>query len=92
MLADPRLVRHLLATAAAHQIPYQIRQPGGGTTDAAAIHKQLAGIPSVSVSVPGRYHHTPAAIARLVDWQNTLALIYYALRSLPPEIFAVERA
>src|SRR4030042_222294 len=55
-LSDPRLVRYLVETAEAHKIPYQIRQPGGGGTDAGAVHKQRMGIPSVSVSVPGRYH------------------------------------
>jgi endoglucanase len=89
--ADPRLVRHLVETAEAEGIPYQIRQPGGGGTDAGAIHKQRAGIPSISVSVPGRYLHTAASIARLEDWQNTLALVYTALERLTPELINVER-
>ena len=90
-LSDPRLVRHLVETAEALGIPYQIRQPGGGGTDAGAIHKQLAGIPSVSVSVPARYPHTAAGICRLEDWKNTLALVHAALRRLTPDILAVER-
>ena len=47
-LSDPRLIRHLLATADKEGIPYQLRQPGGGGTDAGAIHRQRSGIPSVS--------------------------------------------
>ena len=85
-ISDPRLVRHLVNTAEAAGIPYQIRQPGGGGTDAGAVHKQRAGIPSVSVSVPARYNHTPAAIARLSDWKNTLALLHAALKQLTAEI------
>lgn len=84
-LSDPRLVRHLVETAESNGIPYQIRQPGGGGTDAGAIHKQRAGIPSVSVSVPGRYHHSPAALVRLSDWQNTLTLVAAALLRLQPD-------
>jgi endoglucanase len=84
-LSDPRLVRHLVETAETAGIPYQIRQPGGGGTDAGAVHKQRAGIPSVSVSVPGRYAHTPAGIARLTDWKNTLALVHTALTRLNTE-------
>ena len=91
-LSDPRLVRHLVDTAEAHQIPYQLRQPGGGGTDAGAIHKQRSGIPSVSMSVPGRYLHTPAGIARLSDWKNSLALAYTALLELPHDILAAERS
>jgi endoglucanase len=89
-LYDPRLVRHLVETAEAAGIPYQIRQPGGGGTDAGAVHKQRTGIPSVSVSVPARYNHTPAAIARLSDWKNTLALVYAALSRLSSEILTKE--
>lgn len=87
-LSDPRLIRHLVVTAEAQGIPYQFRQPGGGGTDAAAIHRQRAGIPSVSISVPGRYAHTAAGIARISDWKNTLALIHAALVGLSPQILA----
>lgn len=90
-LSDPRLIRHLVGTAEAEGIPYQFRQPGSGSTDAGAIHKQRAGIPSISVSVPGRYNHTAAAIVRLSDWRNTLALIYAALIRLTPDILTAER-
>ncbi len=90
-LSDPRLVRFLIATAEEHHIPYQVRQPGGGGTDAGVIHRQREGIPSVSVSVPGRYHHSPAAIVRLEDWQNTLKLVATALSQLTPGVLAGER-
>ena len=90
-LSDPRLVRHLAETAEALGIPYQFRQPGGGGTDAGTIHRQRAGIPSVSVSVPGRYPHTPAGIARISDWQNTLTLLHAALVRLPSDILVGDR-
>ena len=91
-LSDPRLIRHLVETAEALGIPYQLRQPAGGGTDAGAIHKQRAGIPTVSVSVPGRYHHSAIAIARLSDWQNTLALLHAALSRLNPNLLSSVRA
>lgn len=90
-LSDPRLVRHLAETAAACGIPFQFRQPGGGGTDAGAIHKQREGIPSVSISVPARYLHTAASIVRREDWANTLALVYAALERLTPDLLAAER-
>lgn len=90
-LSDPRLVRHFAETAGALGIPYQYRQPGGGGTDAGAIHKARAGIPSLSVSVPGRYLHTAASLARLADWQHTLRLVYGALGRLTPDVLAQER-
>jgi tetrahedral aminopeptidase len=90
-ISDPRLVRHMVETAEALSIPYQFRQPGGGGTDAGSIHKQRAGIPSLSISVPGRYHHTPAAIVRISDWEHTLALLYAALVHLPADILSPDR-
>jgi len=91
-LSDPRLVRWLVETGDTLKIPYQIRQPGGGGTDAGAIHKALAGVPSVSVSVPHRYSHTAISVARLDDWKNSLSLLQAALARLMPEMLASERA
>jgi putative aminopeptidase FrvX len=90
-LYDPRLVRFLMETAEAHGIPFQIRQPGGGGTDAGVIHKQRIGVPSVSISVPGRYHHSAAAIVRLSDWQHTMDLVMTALYTLTSEVLEGER-
>jgi tetrahedral aminopeptidase len=90
-LSDPRLISHLVKTAEKHGLPYQFRQPGAGGTDAGAIHKQRGGIPSVSVSVPGRYAHTPATLVRLDDWRNTLALVHAALTDITPEHLSAER-
>ena len=90
-LYDPRLVRYLIETAEAHGIPYQIRQPGGGGTDSGAIHKQRVGVPTVSVSVPGRYHHSPASIVRLSDWQYTINLVTAALFHITSKVLEGER-
>jgi endoglucanase len=90
--SDPRLVRHLSETAQAEGIPFQFRQPGSGGTDAGSIHMARSGVPSVSVSVPHRYSHTAASIARLDDWKNTLALLHAALKRLNPELLASDRA
>lgn len=78
-LHNPRLVKHFAAAGDAEGIPYQFRQPGGGGTDAGAMHQQLAGIPALSISVPGRYAHTPIALCRVDDWQNTLRLLHAGL-------------
>ena len=85
-LSDPRLIKHLVKTAQELGIPYQLRQPGGGGTDAGAIHRQRVGVPSVTVSVPARYLHTAASLARLADWEATLALMHEALLRLEPRI------
>jgi putative aminopeptidase FrvX len=91
-LSDPRLVRWLVRTAEAAKIPYQLRQPGGGGTDAGAIQKAREGVPSISVSVPHRYSHTAISVARLEDWKNSLTLLQTALGNITPELLASERA
>jgi len=85
------LIRHLVETAETLGIPYQIRQPGSGGTDAGAIHRQREGIPTISISVPGRYLHTAAAITRLDDWKNTQALVCAAMAHLSPDLLAADR-
>ena len=90
-LSDPRLIRFLASTADQFNITYQFRQPGGGGTNAGAIHKALGGIPSVSISIPGRYAHTPMLISRISDWQATLQLIYAALQEITPAVLVPER-
>jgi endoglucanase len=87
-LHDPRLVRFLRETAEAEGIPCQIRQPGGGGTDSGAIQRSLAGIPTVSVSVPHRYTHSPVSIARVDDWKHTLELFHAALKRITPDVVA----
>ena len=87
-LHDPRLVRFLSSVGDAETIPYQFRQPGGGGTDAGAIQRALAGIPTVSVSVPHRYTHSPISVSRVDDWKNTLALLHAALKRITPALLA----
>ena len=85
-LHDPRLVHFLQETAEAERIPYQLRQPGGGGTNSGAIQRALAGIPTVSVSVPHRYTHSPISISRVDDWKHTINLLYAALERIRPEL------
>lgn len=90
-IADRRIVNLLTEAAKADDIPYQIRQPGGGGTDAGVIHKVRSGVPSTSVSVPSRYAHSAAGIARLEDWKNTLRLLYAGLSRVTPDLLSKER-
>jgi endoglucanase len=82
-VADQRLVRLLVDQAQANDIPYQFKQPGAGGTDAGAIHLSKAGVPSVAVSVPSRYIHSPVSMVSLNDFDHTVALMKAALEALP---------
>jgi len=81
-IADRRLVRLLTSTAQELGIPYQIKQPGIGGTDAGAIHLAREGVPSVTVAVPCRYIHSPVALLSLDDFNNTVRLMRESLSRL----------
>lgn len=81
-IQDPRLVAHIARTAAAQNIPYQIRQPGGGGTNTAAIQRTGAGIPAATMAVPGRYAHTPTMMINLDDYAHVVQLAAAVLHNL----------
>ncbi len=88
---DHRLIRYLTGLGDQYEIPYQIRQPGAGGTDAGAIHLTKDGIPTVSLSVPGRYAHTAAMIVRAVDWEHHYQLMTAALHHINADILNQSR-
>jgi len=91
-ICDPRLVRHAITIAERLGIPYQLRQPGTGGTDAGAIHKSRSGIPSLTISIPIRNIHTPISITHIDDFGNTIWLVKEMLASLDRSLLTSERA
>lgn len=81
-----KIIKYIRKIAEDHEIPYQLRQPGGGGTDSTAIHLTAEGILSQSISVPVRYLHTPCGLMRKTDWEFTLALLDAIFQNLTPEI------
>ena len=80
-------MRHIMRTAEATGIPFQIRQPGGGGTNTAAIQRATTGIPAATIATPARYTHTPAAMINLNDFENVIRLAEATLRGLSDELF-----
>lgn len=76
------LRRHLEEVAGRHGIPCQPRRSTTAGTDAGAIHLARGGIPAASVSMPGRYIHSNAALLQVADYEHTLALMQAFLESL----------
>jgi endoglucanase len=48
-------------------------------------------VPSVSISIPGRYAHTPILHASLEDWKNTLVLLNLVLLHASRSILTPDR-
>lgn len=85
-IQDPRVVSHITKTAVSHNIPFQIRRPGGGGTNTAVIQRSRGGIPAATIAVPGRHAHTPTMMINLEDYANVVKLAEATLRSLTPDI------
>lgn len=85
-LYDHRMINFFAKTAEAEGINFQFRQPGGGGTNAGAIHLSNAGIPTISISVPHRSTHSPISASRISDWEGTIALIDAGLKKFHPTI------
>ncbi|MBO8127340.1 MAG: M42 family metallopeptidase [Firmicutes bacterium] len=75
----------LLKIAEANDIPIQFRRSTKGFTDAGSLQRGRGGIPTVVVSVPCRYIHSPACLVDTKDIENTVALIVEFLRSVEQE-------
>ncbi len=70
-----RLVQHLLKTAERARVPYQIKKPLVGGTDAGPIHLSRAGVPTAIVSLSVRYLHSWTLLLDLRDVDRELALV-----------------
>jgi putative aminopeptidase FrvX len=79
LIADKRLVRLLTGTARENRIPLQIKQPLIGGTDAGRLQLTREGVPSIVLSVPTRYIHSPVGLLSLHDYEYTLQLMQKAL-------------
>ena len=86
---DPRLVAHITRTATENSIPFQIRRPGGGGTNAAAIQRAGPPVPVATIATPGRYTHTAVSMINLDDYKNVVELADKSLRSLSREVIGL---
>ena len=74
-IANPRLADFVIQTAEEHKISHQIAIRQSGGTNAGAIHKGHAGVPSIVLGVPARYIHSHVSIIHIDDYHATLDLI-----------------
>jgi endoglucanase len=82
LIVPPRLLAFARATAERHGIRYQLKtQPGGGT-DGGSIHISGGGVPTLVISMPARYIHSPLALLHRDDYENTLRLVQALLNDI----------
>lgn len=86
---NPHVVRGLVDTAAALEIPYQTAASGRATpTDANTMQVSRSGVATGLISIPNRYMHSPVEMISLTDIDRAADLLAgYAVRLLGDERF-----
>jgi endoglucanase len=80
---NPKVVRRLIETAKAHEIPLQISASGKATgTDANSIQVNRSGVATGLVSIPNRYMHSPVEVIALPDMDRAADLLARFCESL----------
>jgi putative aminopeptidase FrvX len=82
MIADRDLLQMIIKIAERESIPYQIKQPGIGGTDAGRIQISQKGVPCSVIAVPARYIHSPVSLMSIKDYKNSFKLIHSVLKYL----------
>ena len=85
LIAHPRVVETLHRVALEQKIPYQVKKPLTGGTDAGSIALTRGGVPAGVVSVPCRNIHSAVSLLRLSDLQSTIDLVYGFVEAWPSE-------
>ncbi len=81
-IQDPKLVSHITNSAESHNIPFQIRRPGGGGTNTSAMQRARGPVSAATIAVPARYIHSPISMINLDDYAHVVDLADATLRSL----------
>jgi endoglucanase len=76
-----------MRTASDQGIPFQVRQPGGGGTNAGAIQRMRGGVVTATIATPARYIHAPMGMLNLDDFNNVVRLAEATLRGLHRGLF-----
>jgi putative aminopeptidase FrvX len=82
----PALYKVFKEVAERMEIPYQLEpMPRSSGTDAMAIQTAREGIPTMVVSIPVRYMHTPVEIVSMQDIERAGRLLAEFAATLPPD-------
>ncbi|HHW02734.1 MAG TPA: M42 family metallopeptidase [Thermoanaerobacterales bacterium] len=81
-VASKELVTRVLKLADSNGIPCQLRRTTFGGTDGGRIHTSREGIPTIIVSVPCRYIHSPVSFCSLLDIKHTMELLEFIIKDL----------
>jgi putative aminopeptidase FrvX len=75
LICHPKLVEHLRTIAQREGISHQMEILPLGGTDAGGVQRLHGGIPSITLSIPTRYVHTPNEMVNASDVQACIDLL-----------------
>ena len=71
---DKTLFKTLTRLAEEDEVPWQTKSKISGGTDASAVQRSEAGVAVAAVSVPVRYIHSPACVAKCAECEDQLRM------------------
>ncbi|MFI3115010.1 MAG: M42 family metallopeptidase [Clostridia bacterium] len=72
---DEELFNKATALADKHNIKWQTKTLIAGGNDSGAVHKSRSGVRTLALSVPTRYLHSPACVAKISDMEETYKML-----------------
>lgn len=81
-IANRELFQKALKVGEENGIPCQIKHGTSGGNEGGAVQRARGGIPTVVLSVPCRYIHSPSSVVKLSDVESQLALTKALLKAL----------
>ncbi len=81
LISNPKVNERIFKNAELENIPFQIKKPRYGGTDAGRIQISRRGVPSSVISVPCRYIHSPTSLLKLEDIYDTIRLVDVFLKN-----------
>lgn len=81
-LVHRKLFAHTLKVAKEQGINHQVKHFVAGGNDAGVIQSSRAGVPTIVLSVPCRYIHSPSSVCKYTDVDDQLALTKALLNTL----------
>jgi endoglucanase len=81
-IPDRALRQQVESVARENGIPFQYRRSTKGSTDAMMINLAREGCPTLGISTPCRNIHSPVSVACKADFENTVKLMSFFLKSV----------
>lgn len=87
---NKKLNQKLISISEENNIKMQFKQTTKGGNDAGKIHLSRGGIPTLSLSVPCRYIHSPVSVMHRDDFENAIKLIDIFVKTIEKEEYINE--